>query len=96
MLEPEFAKWLITLGVGGALAAFIFIFYRKDSKLETGFWRAATEQLIIVIKENTASNTKVISLMESIERNAMRKSDIISLIDKKILISNGKDFPDKQ
>ena len=27
----EFTKWLATLGVGGALGAFMFMFYRKDS-----------------------------------------------------------------
>lgn len=76
----EFSKWLITLGVGGALAAFMFAFYRKDIKQYTELWKAATDQLIAVVKENTASNIKLISMIENQERNTMRHEDIIKMI----------------
>jgi len=75
-LDPEFAKWFITLGVGGILAAFMFMFYRKDVKQYTELWKVTSDQLIVVIKENTASNAKLIQLIENMERNAMRKDDL--------------------
>jgi hypothetical protein len=83
-LDLEFTKWLATLGIGGVLAAFMFTFYRKDVKQYTELWKASTDQLILVIKENTASNTKLISLIESEQRNTIRKEDLVSLIDRKL------------
>lgn len=83
-MGTEFTQWLVTLGVGGALAAFMFTFYRKDVKQYTELWKAATDQLMAVVKENTASNTKLIAMLEAGERNAMRKADIELLIEKKI------------
>jgi hypothetical protein len=52
-------------------------------KQYTELWKAATDQLMTVVKENTASNTKLISMIENQERNAMRKEDIAALLDKK-------------
>lgn len=72
----EFTQWLVTLGVGGVLAAFMFTFYRKDVKQYTELWKAATEQLMAVVKENTIANTKLIQLIETQERNSIRKSDL--------------------
>ena len=83
-MDAEFTKWLVTLGVGGILAAFMFTFYRKDVRQYTELWKAATEQLMAVVRENTASNTKLVSLIENQERNAVRKEDIIALIDRKL------------
>jgi hypothetical protein len=80
MFDPEFAKWLATLGIGGILAAFMFVFYRKDVQSYTELWRMTAEQLMLVIRENTGSNVKLITMLESIERNAVRKQDILDLI----------------
>lgn len=80
--NAELAKWLATLGVGGVLAGLMFMFYRKDIKQYTELWKATTEQLINVIRENTSSNIRLIGLLESQERNAVRKDDIILLIEK--------------
>jgi hypothetical protein len=79
-MDIEFTKWLVTLGVGGVLAGFMFVFYRKDVKQYTELWRATAEQLMNVIKENTQSNTKLIALIEEERRNMMRKSDIEQLL----------------
>lgn len=79
----EFAKWLITLGVGGVLAGFMFVFYRKDVKQYTELWKTSTDVLMQIVKENTASNTKLISMLESQERNSLRKNDIIDMINEK-------------
>lgn len=81
--DAEFAKWLATLGVGGVLAGFMFTFYRKDVKQYTELWKIATEQLTQIVKENTASNVKLISLIESQERNSLRKSDIDTLLGRR-------------
>ena len=75
-VNTEFAQWIVTLGVGGVLAGFMFVFYRKDVKLYTELWRLTAEQLTEVVKENTAANVKLIALIENQERNMLRKSDI--------------------
>lgn len=76
MLDPEFAKWIATLGVGGVLAGFMFAFYRKDIKQFTELWKLMSDQLIQVVKENTVSNQKLISMIENQERNQLRRTDI--------------------
>jgi hypothetical protein len=80
--SAEFMKWLATLGVGGVLAGLMFMFYRKDVKQYTELWKLATDQLMQIVKENTASNTRLISLIESQERNVLRKSDIEAMIER--------------
>lgn len=80
----EFTQWLVTLGVGGILAGFMFVFYRKDVKQYTELWRTTADQLMGIIKENTASNTKLIALIEAQERNTIRKGDIESLIESRL------------
>jgi len=85
MEQPEFIKWLITLGVGGVLAGFMFVFYRKDIKQYTELWKITADQLMSIVKENTASNTKLIGLIESAERNTLRKTDIDLMIERKII-----------
>jgi hypothetical protein len=77
----ELAKWLVSLGVGGAIAALVLSFYRKDIKQYTELWRLTTQELINVIKENTASNVKLINLIETQERNALRKTDIEFMVN---------------
>jgi len=84
-IDTEFSKWLVTLGIGGVLAAFMFVFYRKDVRQYTDLWKIATDQMITIVKENTASNIRLISLIETQERNMLRKSDIESLIDRKFI-----------
>lgn len=76
MFDPEFVKWIATLGVGGVLAGFMFAFYRKDVKQYTELWKHTAEQMMQIIKENTASNAKLILLIENQERNQLRRTDI--------------------
>ncbi len=83
-LDAEFTKWVITLGVGGVLAAFMFVFYRKDVRQYTELWKAATTELMVTIKDNTASNVKLVTLIETQERNALRKDDLANFIDSRI------------
>lgn len=83
-MDGEFIKWFATLGVGGVLAAFMFVFYRKDVRQYTEQWKAATEQFIGIVKDNTASNVKLIAMIETQERNALRKQDIEAMISSQI------------
>jgi len=83
--EPEFIKWLATLGVGGILAGLMFMLYRKDIKQYTELWKNTTDVLMGIVKENTASNTKLIGMLETQERNSIRKSDIEVLLEKRRL-----------
>lgn len=81
MFDPEFAKWVATLGVGGVLAGFMFAFYRKDIKQYTELWKMATDQMMQTVKDNTASNQKLITMIESQERNQLRRTDIAFIKD---------------
>ncbi len=60
------------LGIGGLVAGLIFFFYRKDVKQYTELWKTTSEQLIAVIKENTASNTRMIVLLDALHRRLDR------------------------
>ena len=84
--STKFIEWFATLGVGGVLAGFMFMFYRKDIKQYTELWKSTTEQLIVLVKEVVTSNTKLIAMIENMERNQMRKTDIADI---KQRIGNG-------
>lgn len=63
--EIQIVNWLTTLGVGGALAAFMFILYRRDVKQYTDLWAKQSDQMIGIVKENTESNVRLATLIES-------------------------------
>lgn len=67
-MDNEFIKWLATLGVGGALAGFMFMFYRRDVKAYTDEWRHQSDVLMQVVKENTASNTKLVAVIDALHQ----------------------------
>jgi hypothetical protein len=75
MFDGEFAQWLLTLGVGGVLAGFMFFFYRKDVRQYTDLWKDQSSVLIGVVKENTASNTKLISMIDTLQRDLWTNHD---------------------
>lgn len=68
VFDQEFTKWLATLGIGGALAAMIFYFYRKDLNYHLEQWKGQAHVLLEVVKENTESNTKLIEVVEALHR----------------------------
>lgn len=80
-MEPnqstEFIQWFATLGIGGVLAGFMFMFYRKDIKQYAELWKSTTSELIVLVKDVVASNTKLITMLENLERNAHRKDDLV-------------------
>lgn len=79
MPDPEFAKYLVSLGVGGTLAAMLFMFYRKDVKQYTELWREATlaaraetavvvqalREVTIAITLNTEMTRQVVHQLET-------------------------------
>lgn len=64
----EFARWLASLGVGGVLGAFIFMFYRKDVKQFTELWQAQTTLLTTVVRDNTVATTSNNELLRSLHK----------------------------
>jgi len=84
MLDPEFVKWFATLGIGGILAAFMFLFYRKDQQMYSELWKTTSLMLVEVIKDNTASNVELISLIRTQERNHLRMDDLQEIVDKRL------------
>lgn len=95
IVDGEFLKWVTTLGVGGVIAALMFMFYRKDIKMYTELWKVQSDQLIIIVKENTASNQKLITMLENQERNTVRKGDIELLINRRLGERNQPGWLDK-
>lgn len=71
----EFFKWCATLGVGGVIAGLIFMVYRKDIRNYTELWKAQSSILIDVVKENTSSNTKLITVIEALHRRLDGRED---------------------
>lgn len=70
MFDQEFVKFLAQLGVGGAFAGLMFIFYRKDVRSYTELWQkqaelnhAQTQAMMMLVEKNSgtiASNTEVL------------------------------------
>lgn len=68
MIDPDLSKWFATLGVGGVLASMMFFFYRKDIKQYTELWKAQSELLIQVVKDNTVAVTKNTAVVETLHK----------------------------
>lgn len=60
MDQTTLAQWFSTLGINSALAVLMFYFYRKDVNAYVDLWKGQSEQLILVVKENTAAITKLL------------------------------------
>lgn len=75
-------QWFATLGVGGALAGLMFIFYRKDSKEWRDAWKGQSEALLKVVIANTESNTAVIKSVEANTRMVDSMQQRIERIDR--------------
>lgn len=75
-MDFEFAKWLASLGVGGALAGMMFAIYRKDMKESSARlnelvnqWRGQTELLVQVVRDNTAAMTQNTLVVQSLHEH---------------------------
>ena len=71
-MDAEFLRWAI--GQGGIAIAFVvlFHFYRKDVQSFTSQWQGQSEALIEVVRDNTASNTRLIVLIDALHRRLDR------------------------
>lgn len=74
-MEQKQIEWFATLGVGGIVAAFMFMYYRRDVKYYTELWKEQAEsnrevikQMLGVIRDNTEALTKLVSVVDSLHR----------------------------
>ena len=65
-MDTDFIKWLATLGVGGVLAGVMFFWYRKDILQRNTDCENREDQLIEVIKTNSASHEKLAMSIQSL------------------------------
>ena len=71
----EMATFLVPFGVGGALAAFIFYFYRKDLMNDLGL---AKEDREILLKTMTRNTEAITEFREAVRRNTETLDDMKS------------------
>lgn len=67
-MDAETLKFFVSLGVGGILAGFMFMVYRKDMKINAEAWKGQSEMLITIVKENTAAITALIGLVQRMSK----------------------------
>lgn len=72
----DLLKQLPGLGIGGLLAALIFYWYRQDVERYTVQWKGQSEMLMKVVMENTASNTAMSSLIQSLHAHLISDKKI--------------------
>lgn len=72
-MEP--IQWFATLGVNGILAGVMFYFYKHLNERFTEYVKQQNEHqqrqttlLVEVVRENTASNTKVVTMVDAMHR----------------------------
>jgi len=68
-------QWFATLGVNGILAGVMFYFYKNLNdrfteyvKEQQEYQRTQTNLLVNVVRENTESNTKVVTMVDAMHR----------------------------
>lgn len=100
MLDPEFVKYLASLGVGGVIALFIYYISRQDNKAYTESLKTIAEErkgqvemLVGVIKEVTssvASNTRVIEAFhQRLDRLYKYEGTLKDIKDQQQIIKEG-------
>ncbi len=76
-MDAEFLKYLSTLGVGGMIAGFMFMVYRKDMKLYSEQWQGQATALLQVVKENTAAVTANTTTIQALHRREDRMEEAL-------------------
>ena len=78
-VETDFIKWLGTLGVGGAVAGVVMYFYHRLAESHaqtyeelTERWEKMTEDLRLVVKENTTAFVKALEMIASMQKQIDR------------------------
>lgn len=57
MGEEQFLQWAAPLGVGGVLAAGMFLLYRRDTAVHIENWKGQSQILAGIVERNTAAIT---------------------------------------
>ncbi len=81
--DPEFIKAFASLGVGGGIACLVFYFYRKDAlgyadvlKEQNVMLRDIVKDNAMALRENTASNARISTLIEALHARLLRAEQI--------------------
>lgn len=79
-------QWLAQLGVGGAFAALLFHFYRKDVRSYSELWQAQatenrkmTETVIALVATTTSTMTENTQVLNALHRRIDRL-DVLRLV----------------
>ena len=72
-MDPEFIKYLSTLGVGGTLAAVVFYFYRTDAVSTRENLARIVQDNTLASREHTVSNIRLVTLMDAMHSELIRK-----------------------
>jgi hypothetical protein len=82
MMDNDFTRWLIQLGIGGVLAGGIFWVYRKDMirwlelwKGQSEKWNRQSELLMTVVRDNTEAITALRMEIRGKRSNGKRWTD---------------------
>lgn len=75
MLDPDFIKYLSSLGVGGLIAGLMFMWYRRDVKTFTEQWKGQTELLMTVVRDNTAAMSTNNEMIRALTRHLDQQDD---------------------
>ena len=89
VFNEEFVRFLLQLGLGGAMAGLLFFFYRKDVRSYTDLWQAQakineaqTSLLLQIVKDNTAATVTNTEVLRALHRR-VDQLDMLRLFDEK-------------
>ena len=78
-MDLELAKFIGTLGVGGAIAGVLAVFYNRLAQSHeknwvelTERWEKITEDMRLLIRENTISFTKALEMLSAMQKQIDR------------------------
>jgi hypothetical protein len=78
-MDAEFVKFLGTLGVGGAIAGVLAVFYHRLAESHAKNWHEVTERwekmtddFREIVHENTVIFTKVLEALQQMQRQVER------------------------
>lgn len=87
MEEVEIAKWFTEMGIGGAFAALLFFFYRKDVKQYTDLWQkqaelnhAQTNAMMSLVERNMVTITANTEVLKALHHRIDRL-DVLRFMD---------------
>jgi len=73
IFDEEFLRYLASLGAGGIIAGFMFMYYRRDVKFYTDLWRGQSDALMNIVIENTKSTVENTEVLKSLHRRLDRE-----------------------